>query len=90
VAVYGTGSIFKRGRIWYHSYHENGRNVLVSSKSDRKSDALRLREQYLKAKMSGLPSPLDTSKVLCGELLDDVLPTLTPKARHLRLKFTSW
>ena len=26
-ATYGTGTLFKRGRIWYVSYYVNGRQV---------------------------------------------------------------
>ena len=50
VAVYGTGTLIKRGRIRYSSYFDNGRNRMVSSKSERKEDAEKLRTRSNVAK----------------------------------------
>jgi hypothetical protein len=36
MAVYGTGNIFQRGRIWYYSYYDGETKRMVSSKSERK------------------------------------------------------
>ena len=51
-ATYGTGTLFKRGRIWYVSYYVNGRQVQRSSRSNNIQDAKRLRDQILAAPVS--------------------------------------
>jgi integrase len=73
MAVYGTGNIFKRGRIWYYSYFDGVTTRMVSSKSESRSKAVKLREQILKQKMTGTLPGREAMKVTCGELLDDVL-----------------
>lgn len=73
MAVYGTGNIFQRGRIWYYSYFDGVTTQMVSSKSERKSEAIKLRERILKQKMAGMLADREIRKITCGELLDDVL-----------------
>ncbi len=73
MGIYGTGTLIKRGRIWYYSYFDNGRNRMVSSKSEKKSEAVKLRDRILKQKMAGTLPDAKASRVTCGELLDDVL-----------------
>ena len=52
-ATYGTGTIFKRGRIWYLSYYVDGQQVVRSSRSANVQDAKRLRDQILGKKSRG-------------------------------------
>ena len=72
-ATYGTGTIFKRGRIWYLSYYVNGQQVVRSSRSTNIQDAKRLRDQILGKKSRGELGDTSTANVTCGELLDDLL-----------------
>lgn len=70
---YGAGTIFKRGEIWYVSFWADGRQIQKSSRSRKREDAVRLRDQLLGKKARGEMGPTETSKVTCGELLDDLL-----------------
>jgi integrase len=72
-ATYGTGTIFKRGRIWYLSYYVDGQQVVRSSRSANVQDAKRLRDQILGKKSRGELGDTVTANVTCGELLDDLL-----------------
>jgi hypothetical protein len=72
-ATYGTGTIFKRGRIWYLSYYVDGQQVVRSSRSTNVQDAKRLRDQILGKKSRGELADTVTANVTCGELLDDLL-----------------
>ena len=73
MSVYGTGTIFRRGRIWYYAYFDGSKTRMVSSKSPHKAEAIKLRERILKQKMAGSLPDLEAVKITCGELLDDVL-----------------
>ena len=44
---YGTGTLFKRGNIWYVSFWVDGRQVQKSTGSANIQDAKRLRDQIL-------------------------------------------
>ena len=74
-STYGTGTIFKRGRIWYVSYYVNGQQVQKSSRSTNIQDAKRLRDQILGKKARGEILEVGSSieKITCGELLNDLL-----------------
>jgi integrase len=72
-ATYGTGTLFRRGRIWYLSYYVNGRQVQRSSRSANLQDAKRLRDQILGKKARGEMSVSTAEKITCNELLDDLL-----------------
>ena len=72
-ATYGTGTLFKRGRIWYVSYYVNGRQVQRSSRSNNIQDAKRLRDEILGKKARGEMGDSASQKITCGELLDDLL-----------------
>jgi integrase len=72
-ATYGTGTLFKRGRIWYVSYYVNGRQVQRSSRSTNLQDAKRLRDQILGKKARGEMGDAAAEKITCGQLLDDLL-----------------
>ena len=69
----GTGSIYQRGNIWWVQVYIDGKAVVQSSKSSKKSDAVKLRNQLLGKKERGELSGGAAEKVLIGELLDDVL-----------------
>ncbi|MEP7366317.1 MAG: hypothetical protein ABI972_23915 [Acidobacteriota bacterium] len=70
---YGTGTIFKRGNVWYISYWVDGKQVQKSSGSTNIQDAKRLRDQILGKKARGEIIVSDAAKVTCGQLLDDLL-----------------
>lgn len=72
-ATYGTGTLFRRGRIWYLSYYVNGRQVQRSSRSANLQDAKRLRDQILGKKARGETLVSAAEKITCNELLDDLL-----------------
>jgi integrase len=69
----GAGSIYQRGSIWWVQVYVDGKPILQSSKSSRKSDAVKLRNQLLAKKERGEISGGSPDKVLVSELLDDVL-----------------
>jgi integrase len=70
---YGSGTIFKRGDIWYVSFWADGRQIQKSSGSRRRQDALQLRDQLLGKKARGEMGDAVSARVTCGELLDDLL-----------------
>jgi hypothetical protein len=90
MGVYGTGTLIKRGRIWYYSYFDNGANRMVSSKSEKKADAIKLRDRILKKKMSGTLPDAKTSKVTCGELLNDALAHIELNGKASTAKVWKW
>jgi integrase len=69
----GAGSIYQRGNIWWVQVYIDGKAVVQSSKSSKKADAIKLRNQLLARKERGELSAGAPEKVLIGELLDDVL-----------------
>jgi len=69
----GTGSVYQRGNIWWVQVYIDGKPVIQSSKSSKKSDAVNLRNQLLAKKERGEPHGGKSEKLLIGELLDDVL-----------------
>src|ERR1035441_6909758 len=69
----GTGSIYQRGNIWWVQVYVDGKPIIESSKSNKKSDAVKLRNQLLARKSRGEISGGKPTTVLIGELLDDVL-----------------
>ena len=72
-ATYGTGTLFKRGRIWYVSFWVDGRQIQRSSRSTNIQDAKRLRDQILGKKARGEMGSFATDRITCNELLDDLL-----------------
>lgn len=69
----GTGTIYKRGNIWWVQVYLHGSPIIQSSKSNKKADAVKLRNQLLAKKDRGELLGGVAEKVLIGELLDDVL-----------------
>lgn len=69
----GSGSIYQRGNIWYVQVYADGKPLVQSSKSAKKADAVRLRNQLLAKKARGEVSGGNVAAVLINELLNDVL-----------------
>src|SRR5882724_7641078 len=69
----GNGSIYKRGNVWWVQVYVDGKPIIKSSKSTKKSDAVNLRNQLLAKKERGEMRSGALDKVLIGELLDEVL-----------------
>jgi integrase len=69
----GSGTLYLRGDIWWVKIRVDGRPVYESSKSTKKSDAIKLRDRLLARKARGELSGGSADKALIGELLDDVL-----------------
>ena len=69
----GSGSIYRRGNIWWVQVYVDGNPIIESSRSRKKSDAVKLRNRLLARKERGDISGGKPSTVLVGELLDDVL-----------------
>jgi integrase len=69
----GSGSIYKRGNIWWVQVYVSGRPVIKSSKSTDLADAKKLRNQMLGKIERGEMTGGKPDKVFIGELLDDVL-----------------
>lgn len=87
---YGTGSLFKRGDIWYVAYWLNGKQVQRSSGSADLQAAKRLRDQILGKKARGEINELITDQVTCGELLDDVLEHVKANGKASTHKVWTW
>jgi integrase len=71
--TYGAGSIFLRGDIWWVQVSVDNKRVSESSKSTKKSDAIKLRDKLLAKKHRGEITGGTPDRILIGELLDDVL-----------------
>jgi integrase len=69
----GSGTIYLRGDIWWVKIRVDGRPVYESSKSTKKTDAIKLRDKMLGKKSRGELSGGSADRVLVTELLDDVL-----------------
>jgi integrase len=69
----GSGTIYKRGNIFWVKIRVDGRPVYESSKSDKKSEAIKLRDKMLSKKHRGELSGGAPDRVLIGELLDDLI-----------------
>jgi integrase len=69
----GAGSIYQRGEIWWVQVYVDGKPIIQSSKSTKKTEAVKLRNKLLAKKERGELSGGRPEKVLIGELLDDVL-----------------
>ena len=72
-STHGAGSIYLRGRIWWVQVYVDNQPILQSSKSTKKTDAIKLRDKLLGKKHRGEITGGTPDKVLIGELLDDVL-----------------
>jgi integrase len=80
----GSGTLYQRGNIWWVKIRVDGRPVYESSKSEKKSDAIKLRDQMLAKKSRGELSATGADKALIGELLDDMLKSdIKPSTRYI-------
>ena len=80
----GSGTLYLRGDIWWVKIRVDGRPVYESSKSTKKSEAIKLRDKMLAKKSRGELSGGSADKVLIGELLDDVLKSdIKPSTRYI-------
>ena len=80
----GTGSIYRRGNIWWVQVYVDGKPVIQSSKSEKKSDAVKLRNRLIARKERGELSGGSVNTVLIGELLDDVLKSdIQPSTKYI-------
>lgn len=69
----GSGTIYLRGRTWWVKIRVDGRPVYESSKSPKKSEAIKLRDKLLAKKHRGEISGGTPDRVLIAELLDDLI-----------------
>ncbi len=69
----GSGSIYKRGNVWWVKVYVGGKARRESSKSEKLEDAKRLRDKLLGQKHRGEISGGSADKVTVSELLDDLL-----------------
>jgi len=80
----GSGTLYLRGGIWWVKIRVDGRPVYESSKSTKKSEAIKLRDKMLAKKSRGELSGGSADKVLITVLLDDVLKRdIKPSTRYV-------
>ena len=80
----GSGTLYLRGDIWWVKIRVDGRPVYESSKSTKKSEAIKLRDKMLAKKSRGELSGGSADKVLITDLLDDVLKSdIKPSTRYV-------
>ncbi len=65
----GTGSIFRRGRIWYVQYSVRGRRYRESSHSSRRNDAVHLLRRRQAAIAEGRPGGADAERTTFEDLV---------------------
>ncbi len=83
-STHGAGSIYLRGRVWWVQVYVENQPIIQSSKSTKKSDAIKLRDKLLGKKHRGEITGGAPDKVLIGELLDDVLKSdVEESTRHI-------
>ena len=64
--------LFKRGRVYWVKYYQNGRAVRESTGTDKETEAKRFLEGRKGRVATGQPILPRADRVLCGELLDDL------------------
>jgi integrase len=72
-STHGAGSIYLRGNIWWVQVYVDNQPITRSSKSSKKSDAIKLRDQLIAKKHRGEVTGSTPERILIGELLEDVL-----------------
>ena len=70
--TYGAGSIFLRGDIWWVQVCVDNKRISQSSKSTKKSDAIKLRERMVAKKHRGEITGGTPERGRMGERLDEV------------------
>ena len=71
----GTCTVYQRGNIWWVQVYVDGKPIIRSSKSNKKAEAVKLRNRLLARKERGEIFSGAPDQVLIGELLDDLLRT---------------
>jgi integrase len=69
----GTGSVYRRGRIWWIKYRVDGRPFQESSHSEKRADAENLLKRRLGEAVTGKFRGLGPERIEMAELFDDVL-----------------
>ena len=87
---YGTGTLFKRGNIWYVSFWVDGRQVQISTGSANIQDAKRLRDQILGKKARGEFAQTASDNIICDELLNDLLEHALANLKPSTEKIFKW
>lgn len=96
----GTGSLYKRGEVWWISYSYQGERQRESSGSTRKKDAKKLLRQRVAEMQDGGPM-VHEEEVMFEDLADKIvadykmndrstLPNLKTALKHLRGHFGGW
>jgi integrase len=79
-----SGTIYQRGSIWWVKIRVNGRPHYESSRSTKKTDAIKLRDRLLAQRHRGELSGGAPDKVLINELLDDFLRSdIKPETKYI-------
>ena len=68
----GSGSVYRRGKVWWITYYVDGEQVWQSSKSRDKNEARRLLAEKLGKAATG-DLNVGADRVLLSELLDNVV-----------------
>ena len=66
-------SLFKRNRIWWIKFYQNGKPYRESSGSTKKGEAVKLLKEREGRVATGMPLSLRVERITIDELLDDVL-----------------
>lgn len=82
----GTGTLRKRGNVWYVTYWVDGKQYQKSSRSCDIRDAKKLRDQIMGRKARGEIGNAVAERITCGQLLDDVLEHCDSNARSSTAK----
>src|SRR6266576_747874 len=71
--AHGSGSVYKRGKVWWTSYYANGEHVCESSRSRDKADAKRFLQQRLGQLADGRYVGPRADRITLDELSEDML-----------------
>src|SRR3982074_676829 len=72
INTYGAGTIYLRGGVWWARVYIDNKPISRSSKSTKKSDAIKLRDQLLAKKHRGEITGGTPDKAMIGALLPPV------------------
>ncbi|SRR5712691_2640807 len=83
---YGSGTIFKRGAVWYVAYWVNGRQVQKSSRSQTFMTRNGCGIRFLDANARGEMVNRRVERITCVELLDDLIERAEANSKPLSVK----
>src|SRR5689334_22896739 len=69
----GSGSIYKRGKVWWLSYYANGKHICESSHTTERGQARLLLQQRLGQIAEGRYVLATVDRILIDELAEDML-----------------